>query len=167
MTVILYKGKKPEIAEDCFIADNARVIGQVSLGSGSSVWFGAVLRGDLNAIKVGRNVSVQDNCVLHTESGIPTVIHDSVAIGHGAILHSAKVGSNTIIGMGAILLSGSEIGRDCIIGAGSVVTEGTKIPDGSIAIGSPAKVVKQTSPGHRKRIKENIAEYAMLAKTYR
>jgi carbonic anhydrase/acetyltransferase-like protein (isoleucine patch superfamily) len=134
----------------------------VRVGEGSSVWFNATIRADLAPIRIGKNTSIQDGCVMHTDQETPVEIGDDVVVGHGALIHSARVGSNTIIGIGAILLDNSRIGRDCIIGAGSVVTEGTEIPDGSIAMGVPAKVVKQTTEEHKKRIKGNLDEYRML-----
>ncbi|MBI5228276.1 gamma carbonic anhydrase family protein [Candidatus Micrarchaeota archaeon] len=161
-----YKEFIPKLSKDCFVAPSADIIGNVFIESGSSVWFNATIRGDSNKIKIGKNVSIQDNCVVHTDSDHPTEISDDVVVGHKALVHGAKVGSNTIIGMGAILLSGSVVGSNCIIGAGSVVTEGTEIPDNSIAIGIPAKVVKQVSEQHIERIKKNVKEYAELNELY-
>jgi carbonic anhydrase/acetyltransferase-like protein (isoleucine patch superfamily) len=161
-----YNGKTPKIGKNCFIAPSADIIGEVEIGDGSSVWYHATVRGDLERIRIGKDVSIQDNCVLHTSVGEPIEIGDSVVVGHGAIVHGARIAGHTIIGMGAILLSGSRIGRDCIIGAGSVVTEGTVIPDGSIAMGIPAKVVKQVSGEHIERIERNVQEYVGLTKDY-
>ena len=161
-----YKDFSPKIANGCFIAPSADIIGDVVIGEGSSVWYHATVRGDLERIRVGKDVSIQDNCVLHTAKGEPVEIGDSVVVGHGAIVHGARIAGNAIIGMGAVLLSGSRIGRDCIIGAGSVVTEGTVIPDGSIALGIPAKVVKKVSEEHIDRIKRNVQEYIDLNKAY-
>ncbi len=161
-----YKGTWPKIGKKCFIAASANLIGDVEIGDGSSVWFNATVRGDLNPIRIGKDVSIQDNCVLHTARSQPILIGDSVVVGHGAIVHGAKIAGNAIIGMGAVLLSGSSIGRDCIIGAGSVVTEGTAIPDGSIALGSPAKVVKPVTKEHIERIRANVQEYTELNGDY-
>jgi len=161
-----YKGKNPKIAPGCFIAPSADIIGDVELGGGSSVWFNATIRADLNPVRIGKNVSIQDNCSVHVSREDPTEIADDVVVGHGAIVHGAKVGSNTIIGMGAILLNGSKVGKNCIIGAGSVVTEGTEIPDNSIALGTPCKAVKPATPEHIERIRKNVAEYAMLNRDY-
>jgi len=156
----------PNIAKDCFIAPSAEIIGDIEINSGSSVWFNATIRADLNKVRIGKNVSIQDNCSVHVSRDDPTEIADDVVVGHGAIVHGAKVGSNTIIGMGAILLNGSSIGKNCIIGAGSVVTEGTLIPDNSIALGTPCKVVKPATPEHIERIKRNVLEYSELNKKY-
>jgi len=161
-----YKNKYPTIGKDCFVAPSAEIIGDVEIGAGSSVWFSATIRGDLNPVRIGKNVSIQDNCSVHVSRDDLTEIADDVVVGHGAIVHGAKVGSNTIIGMGAILLNGSRIGKNCIIGAGSVVTERTEIPDNSIAIGTPCKVVKPASPEHIERIRKNVLEYAGLNKEY-
>ncbi|MGV8084866.1 MAG: gamma carbonic anhydrase family protein [Candidatus Bilamarchaeum sp.] len=162
-----FNGKKPKIAKNCFIAKSADILGYVEIDSGSSIWFNTTIRSDLGVIiRVGKNVSIQDNSVLHTDNKYPLEIADDVVIGHRAIVHSAKVGSNTIVGMGAILLSGSEVGKNCIIGAGCVVTEETKIPDNSIVLGIPGKVVKQTTPEHIERIKKNVHAYVELNKKY-
>jgi len=166
MALRKYKIKSPKIAMDCFIAPSAEIIGDIELGAGSSVWFNATMRADLNPIRIGKNVSIQDNCTVHVSRDDRTEIADDVVVGHGAIVHGAKVDSNTIIGMGAILLNGSRVGKNCIIGAGSVVTEGTEIPDNSIALGTPCKVVKPATPEHIERIRKNVAEYAVLNRDY-
>ncbi len=161
-----FKSIKPKISKGCFLAPSAEIIGDVELGAGSSVWFNATIRADLNKVRIGKNVSIQDNCSVHVSRDDPTEIADDVVVGHGAIVHGASIGSNTIIGMGAILLNGSKIGKNCIIGAGSVVTEGTIIPDNSIALGTPCKAVKQATPEHIERIKKNVIEYEQLNDTY-
>lgn len=161
-----YKTKSPKIASDCFVAPSAEIIGDVELGAGASVWFNATIRADLNPIRIGKNVSIQDNCTVHVSRDDRTEIADDVVVGHGAIVHGAKVGSNTIIGMGAILLNGSKVGKNCIIGAGSVLTEGTEIPDNSIALGTPCKVVKPATPEHIERIRKNVLEYEGLNRDY-
>lgn len=161
-----YKGFSPKIAEGCFIAPSAEIIGNVEIGAGSSIWFSASIRADLNYVKIGRNVSIQDNCSMHCSAKDPVEIADNVVIGHNAIIHGTSIGSNTIIGMGAILLNGSKVGKNCIIGAGSVVTEGKEIPDNSIAIGAPAKIVKEATPEHIERIKRNVHEYSRLNDSY-
>lgn len=162
-----YKDKHPRIHESCFIAPSADIIGDVEIAENSSVWFSAAIRADQNYIKIGKNVSVQDNSVLHVDDQNAVVIADDVVIGHGAIIHGCQIDTNCIIGMGAILLSGSKIGKNCIIGAGSVITEETKIPDNSIVIGIPGKVVKQTTDEHVKRIKRNINVYIAHNEDYK
>ena len=161
-----YKNKSPKIEKGCFITPSADIIGDVEIGAGSSVWFSATIRGDLNPVRIGKNVSIQDNCSVHVSRDDLTEIADDVVVGHGAIVHGAKIGSNTIIGMGAILLNGVKVGKNCIIGAGSVVTERTEIPDNSIAIGTPCKVVKPATQEHIERIKKNVQEYVRLNKDY-
>ena len=161
-----YKEFSPKIADDCFIAPSSEIIGNVEIGAGSSVWFSASVRADINFVKIGKNVSIQDNCSVHCSAKDPVEIADDVVIGHNAIIHGTKIGSNTMIGMGAILLSGSKIGKNCIIGAGSVITEGKEIPDNSVAYGAPAKVVKEATPEHIERIKRNVDEYSKLNAQY-
>jgi carbonic anhydrase/acetyltransferase-like protein (isoleucine patch superfamily) len=161
-----YKGNSPKIGENCFIAPSAEIIGQVELGDGSSAWFSSSIRADINYVKIGKNVSVQDNCSVHCSAKDPVDIADDVVIGHNAIIHGTSISNNTIIGMGAILLNGSKIGKNCIIGAGAVVTEGKEIPDNSIAFGAPAKVVKEATAEHIERIKKNVHEYSKLNASY-
>ncbi|MBD3210356.1 gamma carbonic anhydrase family protein [Candidatus Micrarchaeota archaeon] len=161
-----YKGKKPVIGNNCFVAESAQLVGDLELGDGSSVWFNAVVRADIAEIRIGKNVSIQDNCVLHATPGVPFSIGDDVAVGHNATVHSATIGRNVIIGMGAVLLTGSKIGDNCIIGAGSVVPEGKEIPDNSVAMGVPAKVVKQAKEEHHERIRKNVEEYVRLNADY-
>lgn len=140
--ILSFRGKTPDIDENTFIAANATIAGEVKISEGSTVWYGAVIRGDGDAIEIGENTNVQDNCVLHTDAGYKMVIGSGVTIGHGAIVHGAVVGDNTLIGMGAILLNGCRVGKDCLIGAGAVVCENQEIPDGSLVVGSPAVVKK-------------------------
>ncbi len=161
-----FEGKKPRIAKNVFIADSAEVLGDVDIGENSSIWFGAVVRGDQNFIKIGRNSNVQDNSVVHVNEDHCVEIGDRVVIGHKAIIHGTKIKGNCIIGMGSILLNGSEVGENCIIGAGAVIVEDQKIPSNSIAVGIPAKVVKQVSAEHLKRIEINWQEYVELNSNY-
>jgi len=165
---MIYKinNNSPKIDKNCFVAPSADIIGNVEIAENSSVWFGSSIRADLNAIKIGKNVSVQDGCVLHTDDECPVVIGDNVAIGHKAVIHSAKIGSNCLIGMNAVILSGAKIGNNCIVGAGSVVTEGTFIQDNSVVMGVPGKAVKEVTPVHLERIKKTVEEYVRLNKMY-
>ena len=132
--------KKPVIHPSAFVADNATVRGSVTLGANSSVFFGAVLRGDRAPITIGAGTNIQDNCVVHVDYDHPVTVGENVTVGHGAILHGCTVGDNTLIGMATTVLNGAVIGRDCIVGAGSLVPQGMVIPDGSMAFGSPAKI---------------------------
>ena len=167
MTIKSFCGKKPSISRSAYVADSATIIGDVRIGPNSSVWDGAVLRGDMHFIKIGRNTSVQDNAVMHgTAMRYPTVVGDNVSIGHNAIAHGCIIGNNCIIGMGSIILEGAVIGNWCIIGAGSVVTEGTKIPSNSIVLGVPGRVVRKITQAHRSRITNNWKEYVNLKGRY-
>ncbi len=134
---------KPKIHEEAYIAPTAVIIGDVEIAEGVSIWDGAVLRGDVAKISVGRNSNVQDNAVLHADYGQPTVVGENVTIGHMAVVHAAKIGNNVIVGIHAVVLNGAEVGDGSVIGAGAVVTPGTKIPPKSLVLGIPAKVVRQ------------------------
>jgi carbonic anhydrase/acetyltransferase-like protein (isoleucine patch superfamily) len=128
-----------------FLADNASIIGSVRLKDQSSVWFHSVLRGDNDWLEVGERSNIQDGCILHTDPGIPLVIGNGVTVGHRVMLHGCRVGDNTLIGIGSTLLNGAAIGRNCIVGAHSLVTENKSFPDGSLILGSPARVARELS----------------------
>jgi carbonic anhydrase/acetyltransferase-like protein (isoleucine patch superfamily) len=151
---------------DVWIADTARVFGQVILGNECSVWFGAVLRGDGDWIKIGDRTNIQENAVIHVDPGFPTTIGEDCIIGHCAIVHGATLANNVLVGMHATVLNGASIGNFCIIGANALVTEGMVIPDYSIVMGSPAKVVKQLSAAHIEKVKRNAGSYVELSKEY-
>ena len=156
--------KNPTISSSAFVADNATVRGDVTLGERSSVFFGAVLRGDRAPITIGSGTNIQDNCVVHVDYDYPVVVGQNVTVGHGAILHGCTVGDNTLIGMGAIVLNGARIGKNCIIGAGALVTQGTDIPDGSLAFGSPAKVVRALTADEIEENHRNAMHYVEIAR---
>lgn len=132
--------EKTNLPLAAFVAENATVRGDVTVGKGSSIFFGAVVRSEQVPITIGENTNIQDNCILHADAGFPLTVGSGCTIGHGAILHGCTVGNNTLIGMGTTVLNGAVIGRDCIVGAGSLVPQGMVIPDGSMAFGSPAKI---------------------------
>lgn len=132
--------EKTNLPLAAFVAENATVRGDVTVGKGSSIFFGAVVRSELVPITIGEDTNIQDNCILHADAGFPLTVGSGCTIGHGAILHGCTVGDNTLIGMGTTVLNGAVIGRDCIVGAGSLVPQGMVIPDGSMAFGSPAKI---------------------------
>jgi carbonic anhydrase/acetyltransferase-like protein (isoleucine patch superfamily) len=136
----------PVVPESAYVADNAVVVGDVRMGERSSVWFGAVLRGDSATIALGANSNVQDNSVLHADEGVPLTIGSEVTIGHQVMLHGCTVGDGSLIGIGAVVLNNARIGKNCLVGAGALVTEGKEFPDGSVIMGSPAKVVRQLTP---------------------
>ena len=141
------------------IAPNAVVLGDVELGEGCSIWYNAVVRGDRAPIKIGKGSNVQDNCVVHVESGYSVSIGEGVTIGHGAIVHGCSIGDNSLIGMGAILLNGCKIGKNCMIGAGALITQNTEIPDNSLVIGNPGKVRREVTPEEFESIRENALHY--------
>lgn len=145
--IIPYKGKWPQIHETAFVAPSADVIGEVTLGAHSSLWFQVVVRGDVNWIKIGKRTNVQDHSMLHvTRAKSPLTIGDEVTIGHRAMIHGCTIGDRVLVGMGAILLDDCEIGDDCIIGAGAMVTQKKVIPPRSLVVGSPGKVVRELNP---------------------
>lgn len=155
-----------KIGKAVFIAPTATVIGNVILEEEASVWFGAILRGDSDQIYVGSRTNVQDGAILHVDPGVPIQLGNEVVVGHGAIIHGASVGDYSLIGMRATLLNGVKVGKGCIIGAHSLLTEGSQIPDYSLVMGTPAKVVKQLTEEQVERIRENAAHYVALARRY-
>ena len=152
--------------KDVWISDTARVFGKVILGDECSVWFGAVLRGDNDWIKVGSRTNIQDQVVIHVDEGFPVTIGNECILGHGAIVHGATLGNNILVGMHATILNGAKIGNFCIIGSNALVTENTIIPDYSIVMGTPAKVVKQLSEEQIEKVKQNAQNYVELSKEY-
>jgi carbonic anhydrase/acetyltransferase-like protein (isoleucine patch superfamily) len=169
VTVLLpYRGIVPRVAADVFLAPNASVIGDVEIGEGSGIWFGAVLRGDVMAIRIGARTSIQDNCVLHATGGwAATHVGRDCTIGHAVVLHGCAVGDRVLVGMGSIVLDAAEIGSDTILGAGSVVTPRTKLPSGVLAVGRPAKVVRELREEDLARIREAAELYVGYAREYR
>lgn len=143
MTLYALDGVAPVVAEDAWAAPDANLIGKVVLEAKASVWFGSTLRGDNEEIRVGAGSNVQENTVCHTDMGYPLVIGAGCTIGHKVMLHGCTIGDNTLIGMGAVVLNGARIGKNCLIGAGALITEGKEIPDGSLVMGMPGKVVRQ------------------------
>ena len=162
-----FEGVKPKIDKSAFVAYTATLIGDVRIGKNSSIWYGTILRGDMNYIQIGRNSNVQDNSVLHgTADKYPTIIGDNVSIGHNAIVHGCRIGNNCLIGMGSIILEGATIGDWCIIAAGAVVLEGEKIPPNSIVVGIPAHPKAAIEERHKERITYNWKEYVKLKERY-
>ncbi len=149
----------PDVHPSAFIAHNAEVAGEVSVGEGSSVWFSATVRGDVAPISIGKESNIQDGAVVHCDLGIPCVIGNGVTVGHGAIVHSATIGDNALIGMGAIILNGAVIGADSIVGAGALVTGGKIFPPRSMILGSPAKVTRELTDGEIEKNRENALHY--------
>lgn len=157
------KGNGLETGNNVMIASGAVVKGDVKLGDGANIWYNAVVRGDDNFIEIGENTNVQDNATLHVSEDAPLMIGNGVTIGHGAIMHGCTVGDNSLIGMGAIVLDHAVIGKDCLVGAGALVTSGTVVPDGSLILGSPAKVRRQLTPEEIQGNKDNALLYVKHA----
>lgn len=157
----------PQVHPSAFVADTARVIGRVTLAEDSSVWFGAVLRGDTDPITVGRGSNIQDGSVLHADIGVPLTIGEYVTVGHQVMLHGCTIGDESLIGIGAIVLNGARIGRHCLVGAGALVTEGKVFPDGSLILGSPAKVVRPLTPQEIEGLRQSARHYIENARRFR
>ncbi len=149
-----------------FIADNATVVGRVTLGEDSSVWYSAVIRADVEEVQIGKRTNIQDGAILHADFGEPTIIGDDVTVGHGAIVHGAIVGDGTLIGMRSTILNRAKIGKYCIIGACALVTEGMDIPDYSMVLGVPAKIVKQLAPEYAEKLLMSASHYVEMAKKH-
>ena len=145
--------KQPKLGKYVYIASTGVVVGNVTLGAHSSVWYNTVLRGDINRIVIGHHTNIQDNAVLHLADDYPCILGNWVTVGHSAIVHACKVGDETLIGMGAVILDGAVIGKQSLIGAKALVTQGMKIPPGSLVLGAPAKVVRKLTPKERKGLK--------------
>ncbi len=157
--MLSYKGIVPECGEGVFIAEGAFVIGKVKIGSNSSVFYNSVVRGDVNQISIGEDTNIQDNCTLHVSSRYSLAVGDGVTVGHNVVLHGCTIGSNVLVGIGAIVLDGAEIGDNSVVAAGSLVAPGKKYPPNSLIMGSPAKVVRSLE-------KEDIEKNRMLAAIY-
>lgn len=166
--IISVGGKTPQVGAGAFVAGNATLIGDVVLGDRASVWFGAVLRGDVGRIRIGKDSNIQDLSVIHMDSaGFDTTVGERVTVGHRVVLHGCTVGDLALIGIGAVLLNGCEIGEETIVGANSLVTEGKKIPPGMLVLGSPAKVVRPLTAKERASLAESAAHYVEIAAMYR
>lgn len=152
-------GIKPEMEKEVFVAENATIIGNVKLYNGSNIWFGAVLRGDVEKITIGKNSNVQDNCTIHTDLGYPCTVGKNVTVGHNVILHGCEISDNVIIGMGSTLLNGVRIAPDCLIGANSLVTDKIPYEKGVLILGSPAKIVRKLTDEEIGHICKNAEHY--------
>ena len=161
-----YKNNLPQVAEQVYLAENASVIGNVTLGMRASVWFGTVIRGDNAAITIGEDTNIQDNSTLHCAPDMPLRVGARVTVGHNVVLHSCTVEDDCLIGMGAVIMNRAVIGKNSIVGAGALVTEGKVFPENSLIVGSPAKVKRQLTEADLAAIRESAAEYLQLAKEY-
>lgn len=169
MTLYALDGITPELPPcgDVWVARDANVIGRVRLGAGASVWFGATLRGDNEAIEIGAGSNIQENAVLHTDMGFPLSVGRNCTIGHKAMLHGCRIGDESLVGMGAIVLNGAVIGRNCLIGAGALVTEGKTIEDNSLVLGSPARSVRKLDPDAVNGLKASALSYQAAMRRFR
>lgn len=159
-------GIAPDIAPTAWIAPDANLIGRIVVEAEASIWFGASLRGDNEEIRVGRGSNIQESCVLHTDMGFPLVIGADCTIGHKAMLHGCIIGEGSLIGMGATVLNGARIGKGCLIGAGALITEDKEIPDGSLVMGAPGKVVRQLDEAGLARLRASAASYRANARRF-
>ncbi len=155
-----------QISGECFVAPNAAVIGDVHLADETSVWFSVVIRGDTDVLNIGARTNVQDNSVIHTDAGIPVNIGAGVTIGHGCVIHGCTIGDNTLIGMGSTILNHAYIGANCIVGANALVTQGMQVPDNSLVLGVPAKIIRKLKPEEIERNRINAQIYVDRGKQY-
>jgi len=162
----VYKDHKPCIDASASIAENCMVIGRCSIGEDCSIWYNAILRADVNEIVIGKGTNIQDGCVVHCDEDYSTRIGENVTVGHMAIIHGCTIGSNCIVGMGSTILDGAVIGDNVIIGANSLVTSGKHIPSGVLAMGSPARVVRELTPAEIEDIRNSADGYKRLSKEH-
>lgn len=167
MAIYELEGMCPTVAESAWVAGSAEVMGDVVLGEEASVWFGVVVRGDTSAIRIGARTNIQDLSVLHSDVGMPLTIGSGVTVGHKAMLHGCTVGDDSLIGIGAVILNGAKIGKGCLVGAGALVTEGKEFPDGSMIIGSPAKVVRQLMAEQLQGLRQSADHYVANAQRFK
>ena len=167
MAVYELDGVVPQVAASAWVADSAEVIGHVTLAADASVWFGCVLRGDTESMTIGEGSNIQDLTVMHADHGLPLTIGKHVTVGHKVMLHGCTIGDESLIGIGAIVLNGARIGKNCLVGAGSLVTEGKEFPDGSMIMGTPAKVVRQLTPEQIEGLRLSAQHYIDNARMFR
>ena len=167
MAIYELDGTRPRVAASAWVAESAEVIGRVELADDASVWFGVVIRGDTETITVGKGSNIQDMSVLHADVGMPLTVGEGVTVGHKVMLHGCTIGDNSLIGIGAVVLNGAKIGKNCLVGAGSLVTEGKEFADGSLIVGSPARVVRPLSPAQIEGLHQSAQHYVKNASLYR
>ena len=167
MTTIDFGGHTPQVPETAWVAPNATLIGKVTLSERSSVFYGSVLRGDMDTITIGERSNIQDGCVVHTDPGFPVTVGAGVSVGHRAVLHGCTIEDDALIGMGAVVLNGAHVGAGSLIAAGAVVTEGMEIPPGSLVAGVPAKVRRELAEEDIEGLRENARTYVELAAKHR
>ena len=162
-----YNGIEPKIDKSAFIAESADIVGKVNIEKNANIWYGTVLRADDNYISVGENTNIQDGSVVHISEEHPTIIGKNVTIGHKSIIHGCKIGDNTLIGMGSIVLDGAKVGEFTLLGAGSLVPPGKEIPAGVLAMGSPAKVIRELSEEEKENLTKSAIKYVKLANNHK
>jgi len=167
MAIYALDGLTPQVADTAWVADNAQVIGEVTLAADSSVWFGATLRGDTATIHIGEGSNIQDGSVVHADHGMPVTVGRHVTVGHQVMLHGCTIGDGSLIGIAAVVLNGAKIGKHCLVGAGALVTEGKEFPDGSMILGSPARVVKVLSPEQIEGLRRSAQHYIDDSRRFR
>lgn len=166
MTIYQLDEHTPQVHPTAFVADSAQVVGRVTLGEGSSVWFNTVIRADNEPMTIGAGSNIQDGSVLHSDTGFPLSVGERVTVGHQVVLHGCTVGDESLIGIGAVVLNGAKIGKHCLVGAGSLVTEGKEFPDGSMILGCPAKVVRQLTPEQIDGLRRSAQHYIANAQRF-
>ena len=157
----------PRLAEGAWVADSAQVMGNVELAENASVWFGAILRGDIELLRIGKGSNVQDGSVIHADIGYPVTLGENVTVGHHVMLHGCTVGDGSLIGIQAVVLNGAKIGKHCLVGAGALVTEGKEFADGSLIIGAPAKAVRQLTPEQIEGLRRSAEHYVLNARRFK
>jgi carbonic anhydrase/acetyltransferase-like protein (isoleucine patch superfamily) len=169
MPVALYQldAHCPEVADSAWVADNAQVMGAVKVAADASVWFGVTVRGDTETITIGEGSNIQDGSVMHADHGKPLTVGKHVTVGHMVMLHGCTIGDESLIGIGSIILNGAKIGKNCLVGAGSLVTEGKEFPDGSMIVGSPAKVVRSLTPEQMEFLRLSAKHYIDNAQRFK
>ena len=167
MAIYQLDSHTPDVAETAWVADNAQVMGAVKLEANASVWFGVTVRGDTETITIGEGSNIQDGSVMHADHGKPIVVGKYVTVGHMVMLHGCSIGDESLIGIGAVVLNGAKIGKNCLVGAGSLVTEGKEFPDGSMIMGSPAKVVRELSPEQIEGLRQSAKHYVENAHRFK
>jgi carbonic anhydrase/acetyltransferase-like protein (isoleucine patch superfamily) len=162
-----FEQNTPKIDPECWVASNSVIIGKVELKKNCNIWFNTVLRGDIEQITIGENSNVQDGSVIHTDPGCPTIVGNGVTVGHMVMLHGCEIADDCLIGIGSIILNKTKIGKNCIIGANALVTENKVIPERSLVLGSPGKIVRQVTDEEIEHIKENARDYVENFKKYK
>lgn len=165
--ILPYRGTMPVIDPTAFIAPTAAVIGDVTVGAGSSIWFGAVVRGDFQPITIGQNTNIQENATIHVMRDVPVRIGDNVLVGHNAVVHCRRIGDNTLIGMGSIVMGYSEIGENVVIGAGTFLPQHKRIPSNSLVFGNPAQIVRALRDDEIEALRDAAGNYADLGAEYK